>query len=413
MKQNILLLYFICASLLVDAQIMPPLRPYEQLHYDNWAPQCYNTHFDMFQQVDSRDGYNNYREYYYDQPNYVIEGDFIYQFFLIGGREDPTGTYLQKTNIKTGNIVWKRSYGLTNFGLQEMAALMFINKSGYLEILSQIKREHYGNHYSLDSLIYSVRLYNKETGALLQITRPELEDTSAFTGIMSRYHYYNRKLEKYHRFDKKPKNGKLNYELATFDSRLNTWDLSLRYLPISKIFSISRPFQLDDQSFILTETDDKTNQVFLRFVDDTLHVTKEILTESMGFPNFRTYLWDFNKEDSSFLFYNFLPDFDNPFEPDKNIITIMDKHGKVTKSFVVPQLTHFLGYEVLDWRQGLTVMSYNITVEPETKVVIYLDILKEKGDTLEIFTHYVPQDSLRHPGVFRAIPLENNDYLLT
>ncbi|MBP6539592.1 MAG: T9SS type A sorting domain-containing protein [Saprospiraceae bacterium] len=387
---SILFLTFLLAKANIYAQLPQlPKVPYEPLKFSNVDINWYKTKKDTNRKPPISDGYNCFSPpYLMPGPEPLIYDGYIYS---IAYRPNDTviydGTYLEKRDIQTGALAWQTFFGYTGLNSRvEYASLIYINDDGQLEIISKLTPIPFDsikfNFWYRDGLLLTKRVYDVDTGDLMQNIQPNLTETDYFKTDV----FFSRDLQKMYREKEgtrilyKSQIKNLGYWAFNYITTVvNPLDKVVIYDTLRSEFGDTdfSFFKLKDDEYLITEHIDSTKQLVFKYVDGKMNVISQVKSESLNWKYLPAIeILEYDEVTKLLLVRNTNVDFET------NTISygfaIMDKSAKVVKKIDVTAEYENIP-RVLKWKDGELVVlldgnSLEILVENngafESKTII-------------------------------------------
>lgn len=134
MNSVLSLLMMLGLNMSVFAQVPEPYKELQFLSYTpNWVSVSEDETFQSVQQWDRYSRVLPCVQYY--QPPAIIAGSHLYSA-LRTGTWDLEGFLLEKRNLQTGEIVWKKTHDMRNHSRQEAPFSLRINDAGELQLIN-------------------------------------------------------------------------------------------------------------------------------------------------------------------------------------------------------------------------------------------------------------------------------------
>ncbi len=105
----LILTIFLITNTIFSQDSHLPVRPYEPIQFSNIQPIWYYTIKDTTPSNVKGNGYNLLFHNWRCLP--VLRDNHLYTSYLTTYNGDAAGSYLEKRNIKTRELIWKHSYG--------------------------------------------------------------------------------------------------------------------------------------------------------------------------------------------------------------------------------------------------------------------------------------------------------------
>jgi hypothetical protein len=425
MKTNIFF-YFVFIGFIICnktiAQSKHPLIPYEQLKFRNLVPLWYETSIFKNMIGDSCDGYNFLRYNYQSIP--IIDGNFIYQNFILKGIKDiALGSVIEKRSLSDGKLIWQAFYNLTNNDRQEAPKRIFINENGNIEIIGLKRIAKYGMAdpsflaAGSDKMKMTRRIYDSQSGNLIYNYQPDLNDAN-IVNLFYGYEHLRKSSSRLDIIDNKiiyretysfgPPTYDfrcLQFELDTLGSRVSKIDTFIP-LQVQSSHNIER---LNDSTLMKISGIDNTEEIFIQYLDKNFKETEKKLVESCGFVN-NFELLKANKD--RFLGCNRVPlSFRSTYE-----FVLYSTTGKLLKKAMLDDLGNYAhNFATLYWEEGndIFLVGSASTNDENGNYVNAIDILKSNDNGgFDIVKRITLVDVIRATAVVDVQRLSNGDFLL-
>lgn len=381
-----------------------PVRPYEKLVINGLNPIWYETMYDStFIGGDTCDGYNLFeRNFYIDL---IYEDSFFYKISHKWGVMQANGTYIEKRNLNSGQLVWQNYYGLPVDDYQEFGRLMFLNKENNLEVISQLKPTGYADStdllFTYENTILTSRIYNKENGNLLYYSNPDIEDTTLFRTDFSIWINPNDFLSRlddslyYYEFQVILNNGwHLDHLFASIH-----WNMKKDDVRIKNIKAIDAPTQenvirISDHEYLLVEKGRDTGQVILLYLDSNFNEVERQFSEFIGININSVRFHSFDPMNNTILIsYRHPSNWNDPTPYD---LILLSREGKILRRTTLdPYYTSKFALLSGNNHENITLIACGINSDENQRWYSYIDILDWSEDSTIITNRFNIQDSLR------------------
>jgi hypothetical protein len=400
-----------------------PLNPYKPLHYIGLDTAWYKTSYSSWDVSDTMDGYKCFASpvspnYYPMDDGILLTDDAVFQFYYRRTFRDITGTYVEKRDIRTGNLLWQTYFGYPKQEKLEAARFMRINSDGNLEVISQVKNDPYYVNEMISgnrTTILSRRIFDPQDGRLLvHEVNPDYDNALKFRfnqGLGQSVWFYPEgdsiRLFKIHFKDTTKIEHR--YTSAIFDPYLSTnaiFDsLPVRYVAITPL----KPFRINENRYLILEREEASERIFLRYVDRHLKILEEYLSESVGFPIYNVNMLDFDPVSGDVLLlkhhYVVPPNFFPTYE-----VIRLDSKGNIKQRLAI-KYDFYYWFDALDWKgkEKITLIAGKQNYTDRDRFFYGFDILESNANaTFDLVRFFPSNDSLRG-GLIWAIQEVNED----
>ena len=304
------------------AQQNLPVEPFEQVRWKNLKPKWHVTEYDEGMLSDSCDGYNYFFNLFDDPKRLFINNEYVAAYFLRGRRTSPTGHYLVKRNIATGEKLWSVREDITMTDLRSnITRALFLNDDGNIIHIGLVPLGTYPNSPSpFQSNLkthFSIKILDFNTGQTISSYFPNSSDSTlaVLPQAMTKYGNYNylyeengnyRNIYTVKYFDNL--NYKLVSQLVDYEGRKVESTDSISYLAGQRFFNFAR---ISQDTFLYIETDKISDSINFKFVDNKLNTLKLIRIKE-DFPINDMLLTSYQRNKLIFTSFDTKTD---PFEP--------------------------------------------------------------------------------------------------
>jgi hypothetical protein len=399
-----------------------PKRPYEPIVFENLEPVWYETLFDTtFIGGDTCDGYNLFERSYF--ADVVFEDTYLYKINHKFGTTQYNGTYIEKRNFVTGQIIWRNYYGLPVDKYQEFGRVLFINEKNQLEVLSQLKTSPYAdtNDYliSFDNCLLTKRIYDKHSGALLSAELPDISDSTLLRTTFSMWQNSDEFFIAgpdsfiYYRFHNiLPKTFHFEHQLAKIG--YNNKNESLKFNSIAAIDLTTQEFliQLDSNTNLLVEADRNKGKAVLRYTDNFLNLKEEFYSDSISYHLNGLSFKSYDPINESILLIN--SDMPTGFGQTAYEVIILDKKGKIlTRARLPNHYSRRFEFLTGNDHSEIRLMASGFDVTERGRIFTFLDILTiNKNGEINMEKRFPVIDSLRFLANFQLFLQDDEHFLI-
>mgnify|MGYP000959066620 FL=1 len=316
------------------AQLNLPVEPFEQIRWKNLYPKWHVTEYDEGMLSDSCDGYNYFFNLDNDPKRIYINNEYIYAYYLRGKRTSPSGHYIVKRNLETGEKKWavREDHTMTGWRTNITRAL-FLDENSNLIHIGLVPISTYPKSPSGFQLDPQTQLSKKtidiNTGNTISSYIPDNTDTtiSILPQAVYKYGPYNhlyKEGENYRCIYPVKYNDKLDFKLVSqlVDSegrRVGSTD-SISFYEGQRFVNFTR---INVDTFLYVETFKLSDSIVFNFVDKNLSNLKKIIIKET-FPINDMLLHSLQGDKLIFTSFDTKT---NPFEPPISHI-IYDLNGK-------------------------------------------------------------------------------------
>ena len=304
------------------AQLNLPVESFEQIEWKNLSPKWHVTEYDAGMLSDSCDGYNYFFNLDYDPRKIFIGNEFISTYYLRGKTTRPSGHYLVKRNLDTGEQIWsvREDHTMTNGRSNITRALFLDENSNIIHIgLAPLKSYHSGQSIFLSNLEtnLSKKVIDLNSGEKISSYFPDNLDTSlaVLPQAVFKYGPYNHLYKEgnnYRCIYPVKYNDKLDFKLVSQlvdeeGRRVGSTD-SIPFYEGERFVNFTR---INEDTFLYIESRKLTDSLIFNFVDKNLKTLKKISIQET-FPINDMLLTAFQHEKLIFTSFDTKTD---PFEP--------------------------------------------------------------------------------------------------
>ncbi len=341
-----------------------PRAPYQPLQFSNLNYNWYQTKRDTTRRPPQSDGYNCFYTPFLDPaPEPLVHKGYIYTC-AFRPRQDIyfEGTYIEKRDIKSGNLVWQTYFGFDGnpSSKVEYARLMYINEKNQLEVISQQTplpiEEIEFSFWERTGLLLTKRIYDINTGALVENIQPnpEVDDyfKSDYVFIKNRYKVYKEK-EGIRFFSKfinyyTPDSAKFDFVTAVanpLDRNVVQDTLESEYGYTDYSF-----FKLKDNEYLIIEYNYATSQLVFKYVDGRFNILQKVISDPLDW-NFVPALEVLEYDDDLKQFLIRYVNFDRETGTPSMGVAILDRQINVLKKIDLPP--YYQNFpKVVKWKDG-------------------------------------------------------------
>ncbi len=318
--------YTICLvvfyNLQIVAQLNLPVEPFEQVRWKNLNPKWHVTEYDEGMLSDSCDGYNYFFNLDNDPKRVYIDNSYIFAYYLRGKRTSPSGHYIVKRNLETGEKLWsvREDHTMTGWRTNITRALFLDENSNLIHIgLVPVSTYPKGpSGYQLDQKTQlSKKIIDTRTGHTISSFFPDNTDStiSIMPQAVFKYGPYNhlyREGENYRCFYpvKYYDNNdfKLVSQLVDGEGRRVGKTDSIPYYAGQRFVNFTR---ISEDTFLYIESFKFSDSIVFNFVDKNLNTLK-LLSVKENFPINDMLLNSYQRNKLIFTSFDTKTD---PFEP--------------------------------------------------------------------------------------------------
>ena len=304
------------------AQLNLPVEPFEQIKWKNLEPKWHVTEYEESMLSDSCDGYNYFFNLANDPQRLYVNSDYIFAYYLRGKRTSPSGHYIVKRNLETGEKKWavREDHTMTGSRTNITRALFLDENSNLIHIglvpISTYPKSPSG--FQLDPQTqFSKKTIDINNGNTISSYFPDNTDTtiSILPQAVFKYGPYNhlyKEGENYRCIYPVKYNDKLDFKLVSqlVDSegrRVGATD-SIPFYEGQRFVNFTR---ISEDTFLYIETFKLSDSIVFNFVDKNLKTLK-ILNIKEDFPINDMLLFSFQRDKLVFTSFDTKT---NPFEP--------------------------------------------------------------------------------------------------
>ncbi|MBK8849528.1 MAG: T9SS type A sorting domain-containing protein [Saprospiraceae bacterium] len=304
------------------AQLNLPVEPFEQIKWKNLSPKWHVTEYDDGMLSDSSDGYNYFFNLDNDPKRLYINGQYIFAYYLRGKRTSPSGHYIVKRNLETGEKLWsiREDHTMTGWRTNITRALFLDESSNLIHIglvpISTYPKSPSG--YQLDQETQlSKKIIDINSGKTIISYFPDNTDStiSIMPQAVFKYGPYNhlyKEEDNYRCFYPVKYYDRLDYKLVSqlVDSegrRVGATD-SIPFYEGQRFVNFTR---ISEDTFLYIETFKLSDSIVFNFVDKNLNTLK-LLSINENFPINDMLLTAYQRNKLIFTSFDTKTD---PFEP--------------------------------------------------------------------------------------------------
>lgn len=416
----IFILIILLYTINIQAQIGPPLRPFEKINYTGIAPIWHEAVYNNNVLSDTLDGYNHFKSIEGLAP-IIFEDKVITAYLLSGPNYGFYGGYIEFRDINNGTLLWSYRYGQYDGKHQEVTRLMYI-ENGQLVTINQLNRDAFDKNYEksyFPRMIISKRVYDLNSGSIISYEHRPFDDLGAYD---TNYNvvYFSRDFS----FYKEGKNIRYIYQskginkdvinsvLLDQSGALISKD-TLLFADLSYYFNFT---QLHEDTLLSIQFLGDPNSLVFHYLSPDLKLYKTV-TSNYVFDELPGY--NFLKKvsgDKTKLLFNNLR---NDFYPNSYYeVFIFDvQSGELTKKVSFKDMYAEWGYELLNWEDSvdsILIIHGRFKDKPQTnETYSALNFLKVGDiDSLSLIREYEPTDLLRLAAPYDFIKLSEEKYLI-
>ncbi|MBK8110669.1 MAG: hypothetical protein IPK46_10240 [Saprospiraceae bacterium] len=304
------------------AQLNLPVEPFEQIKWKNLIPKWHVTDYDGGMLSDSCDGYNYFFNLDNDPKKLFIGNDYVSTYYLRGKRTRPSGHYLVKRNLDSGEQVWSVREDHTMTGLRtNITRALFLNENNNIIHIGLVPIHTYPKDPSgfLSDLEtqFSKKILDVQTGQTISSYFPDNGDSTVviLPQAMFKYGPFNhlyKEGDNYRCIYPVKYNDKLDFKLVSqlVDSegrRVGSTD-SIPFYEGQRFVNFTR---INEDTFLYIETFKLSDSIVFNFVDKNLNTLK-LLSIKEDFPINDMLLTSYQRNKLIFTSFDTKTD---PFEP--------------------------------------------------------------------------------------------------
>ncbi|MBK7011051.1 MAG: T9SS type A sorting domain-containing protein [Saprospiraceae bacterium] len=270
-----------------------PQKPWSPIEFKSKEPLWQNTLYDEYAKSDSTDGYNKL-EFWFDDV--IIFDNSIVTYSYIKSK-DIEGGFIQRTDLSSGETIWKNRFDYILDGKQKGPKSMFLNKYNNVEIIGNVSLDSFSTNRFLpfgvrdDRTVFFRKIYDVNSGKLIYNYEAN-EDT----GLMMSYsigggsrhtRMYKNEFEENIKIIRNPLiNGSQALQMVEID----TFGVPLSYSDTLKITGLVRAILKDDSTLIALTSD--SQRVVLQYFDEKfktkkiIKLPKEISSDNYGIKSY-------------------------------------------------------------------------------------------------------------------------------
>lgn len=180
MKKVTIILLFI-STITLHSQI--PVRQYNKLLFADRQPIWYEVAFEESLVNNECDGFNNLYDWTEVDP--IVDGNFMYSVLEVRTNKSETeGAYIEKRNIKNGQLEWKIIYDLNVLDYQEIPFKMYLGNENDLIVHGFRIGKDDGSSWPFLTVpragcLLTYRRISIDSGEILEFYTPEDNDETA------------------------------------------------------------------------------------------------------------------------------------------------------------------------------------------------------------------------------------------
>lgn len=367
-----------------------PVRPYEKLEFENLNPIWYETAYESELVSDTSNGYNCFIEI--DDFKPVLKDGFIYTAYCIRARVSLyAGVYIEKRDLQTGELLWSDYDGFAEDAREEVPRLVTFNSEGNVVLVNQ-KRvapynegdPYYMNPSGSEHMKLTRRVYDDESGALMQVYEPDIKDSTIvdlrWNALLDRgriAHLVPLEDQKFSLVSSEKYDGPSQY-FFTFDlddqgRRISSIDSF--FLPVNQGVLRLLP-NISSKGFVYVEEKrDSIRHMKFKYLDKDLNLIKTVEADTI--PNWVTHYLKGVSEDR-ILMYNYAGRHPERHYPLYDIV-VNDRNGDLLMYARLDEDDAYsYDFNVLSWEHGdaIYVIGRSRLHDEDDNFYVALDVLK-------------------------------------
>jgi hypothetical protein len=418
--KSILTLIILLYIINIQAQVGPPLRPFEKINYTGIAPIWHEAVYNKNVLSDTLDGYNHFQIIEGLSP-IIIEDKVITAYLQSGPNYGFYGGYIECRDINNGTLLWSHSYGHYDGQHQEVTRLMYI-ENGQLVTINQLNRDAFDKNYEKSfypRMSISKRVYDLNSGSIISYEHRPFDDLGAYDTNFNVV-YFSRNFS----FYKEGSNIRYIYQVNVNNTDVINSVLldqsgalisrdTLLYTNLSYYFNFT---QLHEDTLLSFQFLGNPYSLVFHYLSPDLKLYKTV-TSNYVFDKLPGYnsLKKVSSDKTKLLFNNLRNDFYPNSYPEVFIFDVQS--GELTKKVSFKNMFVDWGYELLNWEDpvdSILVMHGRLKDKPQTnESYSTLNFLKVGDiDSLLLIRGYEPTDLLRLASPYDFIKLSEEKYLI-
>lgn len=401
-------------SLSLFSQTLPD-RPYEKIIFKDLIPEWHTVNYDSIMDNVKFDGYNNYIKIEGFEP--LIYNNAIYELYYQQNTIEPTGTYVQKRDLKDGEIVWKKYIGFPQDTQQILGRNLLINTKENLEVIFQVKCDPYDPNFPLlgrkNMVLYKIEFdilngnevekidYYCDDTTYIQTNFDlfYLNSVSRFYGINNLFYFTQSKWE----------GSNWATVLFKLEDNFKTNEIYTKKYPKKYICYGDLPIFFNDTTKIIFNSNCNTKRLEMTFIDNEFNPIKTVISDSLSYKLNELQIKKFDPVRRRFLLENVI-NFDNQ----EIELLIIDINGNLLKRIIVPPIYN-RSYGLLEWDNidELVFLASRTSYSENNTPFVSLDIIKSNFEGIcNVYHSFTPTDSLRYIGYSTLIGKDSEHYYL-
>lgn len=304
------------------AQLNLPVEPYEQIRWKNLSPKWHVTDYDAGMLSDSCDGYNYFFNLDNDPKKLFIGNDYVSTYYLRGKRTRPSGHYLVKRNLDSGEEIWSVREDHTMTGLRtNITRALFLDENKNIIHIGLVPIHTYPKDPSgfLSDLEtqFSKKILDVQTGQTISSYFPDNTDSTVviLPQAMFKYGPFNhlyKEGDNYRCIYPVKYNDKLDFKMVSQlvdgeGRRVGKTD-SIPFYEGQRFVNFTR---ISEDTFLYIETFKLSDSIVFNFVDKNLNTLK-LVSIKENFPINDMLLTSYQRNKLIFTSFDTKTD---PFEP--------------------------------------------------------------------------------------------------
>ncbi len=407
---SIFTILFVIVSAQSQSQL--PSVPYEKTDYIGLNPIWYETCEDTGFISDKIDGYNHFRR---GDPLPLLHEKKIYSVQNINYSTGPFyGSYLQCRDIETGQLLWQYLVGVKENGHQEVIRLLYLDEDNKLNVISQIRKETFGNGNVppfLEDMIVRKMIFDTDDGDKLYDYHRDFDDEDAFTTQFTvfkqaKYSYFFKEDTLLRYMEPVKINDTFHIRSVLLDEtgkKVGNESL-LRFKYITQYFNL---IQFSPDTFIHVEINFSDSTLLFRYISPDLQEYATYTTPKIrSTPEFLEIVK--LSSDKKKILFEYI-DRNDPFFNFVELL-VYDVKGNLIKRAPLDNYSSN-SFEVLKWEDdeddGFTVLKQNLVQDENNNIRSVMNVSiydDENGE--RIINTFTSTDSLRYaaPVVMLSLP---------
>jgi len=392
-----------------------PDRPYEKLIFPNIIPQWYSVNYDSEMDADKFDGFNNFIKL--ETFEHLIYDDAIYELYYRQNTNEPTGTYVQKRDLRDGTLIWRKYIGYPSDPKQILGRNLFINSNENLEVIFQVKCDPYDPMYPLlgrkNMALYKIE-FDVSDGQVLDQIDYHCNDTTYlqtnfdlfYLNSVSRFYGINNKFY----FSQGEWTGsKWQYVIFKLEDDFKATEIFAKRFPKKYICFGDLPIFFNDSTKIVFNSNCVTKRIEMTYIDNEFNPIKTVISDSLSNKLNELQVKKFDPIRRRFLLENVIN-----FDTQEIELLIIDDNGKLLKRIIMPPVYN-RAYGLLEWDNidYLTFLAPRTRYTGENRPYVSLDVLKSDFEgKIDIQHSFTSTDSLRYIAYSSLVGSDSEHYYL-